>query len=648
MNEVERIDDAWTFYERSLGTLTSGIDEDAEMPRPSALHLASNIPASGGVESTWNGAGWVEVAYGASGNVTSFTVHGQCHDVSTDSCVDDTSDSVADRITALRTACTCAQDQHYSLRWDELNRLVDARRYDRPGTGTWTGAARMRYRYDGANQRGIKEVITSPMTSGPGGIFGTGGGGSGTGWTTSERISLFVYPGDYERRGLTRTFSTYTADTSGPDATETQYLVAGARLVWANSADGLTPLIDNNRRATINVTDLLGTTGAVVDLLTADVVEVSTYYPNGARENLWTSDSITPLEPMGFTTKEADEEIGMTYFGERWLIPRLGRWATPDPLHIHAAGGGEALNSYHYVSGNLLAAVDPQGLLGFSFASSADPTSGVRDDAALRSTLRNSTWNMVSALRDELSYYFGIRTGVTGEGGNDILDLYTIEDAGVLAAAQTRVEQGMRDRGWDQAAIDAGLADWNTARQFLTSVVQSRRDIQITTRDPESGRTLYGWKATTGDTNGRILHIYANPLTFADNGRIIASSHGAAVAMGSIFAGILHEPGHGDPDTQLLTQTLDGDVPGGCPLRPRCPRTDRVTIENEITLDTDRVLEVLGLPTRGDYFEQSPPWDGRNSSNPANRTVRLENGDTVTFPTTNQLRPDRPPARETP
>ncbi|MBN8616008.1 MAG: hypothetical protein J0L92_35785 [Deltaproteobacteria bacterium] len=39
MNEVERIDDAWSFYERSLGTLTSGVDEDAEMPRPSALHL---------------------------------------------------------------------------------------------------------------------------------------------------------------------------------------------------------------------------------------------------------------------------------------------------------------------------------------------------------------------------------------------------------------------------------------------------------------------------------------------------------------------------------------------------------------------------------------------------------------------------------
>jgi len=67
-------------------------------------------------------------------------------------------------------------------------------------------------------------------------------------------------------------------------------------------------------------------------------------------------------EPSGFTGKEGDEEVGLVYFGERYLIPRLGRWASPDPLHVHAVGGGEALNSYHYVGGNLLAGRDPAGL----------------------------------------------------------------------------------------------------------------------------------------------------------------------------------------------------------------------------------------------------------------------------------------------
>ena len=43
-------------------------------------------------------------------------------------------------------------------------------------------------------------------------------------------------------------------------------------------------------------------------------------------------------------------------------MPHLGRWASPDPLQIHAGGGGEFGNSYHYVSGNLLQATDPTGL----------------------------------------------------------------------------------------------------------------------------------------------------------------------------------------------------------------------------------------------------------------------------------------------
>ena len=68
------------------------------------------------------------------------------------------------------------------------------------------------------------------------------------------------------------------------------------------------------------------------------------------------------LEPLGFTAKEADDEVGVTYFGERYLIARIGRWASPDPLHVHAVGGGEALNSYHYVAGNLLQGRDPIGL----------------------------------------------------------------------------------------------------------------------------------------------------------------------------------------------------------------------------------------------------------------------------------------------
>ena len=102
-NQVGWDDDASSFYERSLGTITNGRTEEGEA-RPSALYLATNIdnavlacegdapsrspaqqlsllrcaPKSSGIEGGWDGAGWVEVDYGDSGNVESFTVHGEC------------------------------------------------------------------------------------------------------------------------------------------------------------------------------------------------------------------------------------------------------------------------------------------------------------------------------------------------------------------------------------------------------------------------------------------------------------------------------------------------------------------------------------------------------------------------------------------
>ncbi|MGF1467872.1 MAG: RHS repeat-associated core domain-containing protein [Sandaracinaceae bacterium] len=122
---------------------------------------------------------------------------------------------------------------------------------------------------------------------------------------------------------------------------------------------------DREHRVTTGVADLIQTTSAVFDVRTGALTECSTYYPNGARETYLVdeaSDRRATPEVMGFTGKEGDEEVGVVYFGERYLIPRIGRWATPDPLHVHASGGGEALNSFHYVSGNLLAARDPLGL----------------------------------------------------------------------------------------------------------------------------------------------------------------------------------------------------------------------------------------------------------------------------------------------
>jgi len=62
-----------------------------------------------------------------------------------------------------------------------------------------------------------------------------------------------------------------------------------------------------------------------------------------------------------FTGKEEEAEVGLTYFGKRYLNAYLGRWISADPLAIHAPGEAD-LNIYAYVSGSILKNVDPLGL----------------------------------------------------------------------------------------------------------------------------------------------------------------------------------------------------------------------------------------------------------------------------------------------
>ncbi|UJR84874.1 Hypothetical protein I5071_69530 [Sandaracinus amylolyticus] len=333
-NSTEWSDDQDSFYERSLGDITNGLDIDA---RPSALYFATNIAAP--LASPQGNAGWLELDYGAGGNVTAMTVRAQCGPRETQAvCTPGAGTDDLARRDSLRATCACAQEQHYEYRWDELNRITEARHWDRE-SGTWTLRVRQRYRYDGANQRTVKQTL-----------FQTDQG------AIEERIALYVLPGDFERRGLVR--GQDLAYQPSSEGAETQYLVAGARLVWRHESGS-----HKARRLTVPLADLIQTTAATLDVMSGDLLEASTYHPNGARETVW-ADTHDPsaLEPAGFTAKEADEEVGLTYFGERYLIARIGRWASPDPLHVHANGGGEALNSFHYVTGNLLQSRDPLGL----------------------------------------------------------------------------------------------------------------------------------------------------------------------------------------------------------------------------------------------------------------------------------------------
>ena len=78
----------------------------------------------------------------------------------------------------------------------------------------------------------------------------------------------------------------------------------------------------------------------------------------GTRENRCAG--TTNASDSCFTGKEEDIDVGLTYFGKRYLSPYLNRWISPDPLAVHAFGAD--LNVYAYVNARVLAAVDPLGL----------------------------------------------------------------------------------------------------------------------------------------------------------------------------------------------------------------------------------------------------------------------------------------------
>src|SRR5690606_33583600 len=64
-------------------------------------------------------------------------------------------------------------------------------------------------------------------------------------------------------------------------------------------------------------------------------------------------------EPYKFTGKEEDVEVGLVYFGARYLSLGLAQWMSADPVTIHQVRSD--INAYAYVMGRPLVAVDPDG-----------------------------------------------------------------------------------------------------------------------------------------------------------------------------------------------------------------------------------------------------------------------------------------------
>ncbi|MFT3925550.1 MAG: SpvB/TcaC N-terminal domain-containing protein [Myxococcales bacterium] len=268
-------DDGHMFYERSLGSITNGANlatGASPARRPSALYLASNLDPSTPTDL----GGWVETDYGRGGNLLAMTVHARCVNASASTCSDPGGSDPSTRRSALRSRCSCQSEQHYVYRWDALNRLQEARRYDRTSGGSWSYAARQRYRYDSQNQRTVKHTLVAG--------------------SSDERAALYVFPGDFELRGMVVDAEDGDSWVPVSDEAEAQYLIAGARLVWKNRQTH-SSLFDPEHRLTLAITNLVGSTSAVVDLVSGELTEVTGFYPNGAREHWLTASGYGEVNP---------------------------------------------------------------------------------------------------------------------------------------------------------------------------------------------------------------------------------------------------------------------------------------------------------------------------------------------------------------
>lgn len=226
--------------------------------------------------------------------------------------------------------------------WDEIGQLVRARRWDYtslpvgapvypslPGaTADWD----VRYAYSGG-QRVLKSSLAGGVDRHTLNVFGS---------LRVEQTSYDAVANDY-----------------AVDATtEVVYLDGFARVVF----DATLPSPSGNAvHVFFTIGDPQGSSSLVVDKETGELVEKTSYMAYGAvesdyRPSRWASQR----DAFKYTGKEADVEVGLTYFGARYYSPHLHQWISPDPLTIHGAVGDA--NPYAFVQGSPQRYVDPFGL----------------------------------------------------------------------------------------------------------------------------------------------------------------------------------------------------------------------------------------------------------------------------------------------
>lgn len=314
-NLIASEDDQSARYDRSLGAVTLGTTADG----PHQLRQANGITA----------------VHDAAGNLTELEVEraGTCEG----------------------PASRCAQWFVYD--WDEAGQLVRARRWDFEGN------------------------VISPQPSGKGLPAGPPAWDLRYRYTLGTRVLKSARDSQGRQSYTLDVFDTLRLDRVAFDAAARDYRrdperlrvrlgrAAQAALGYGGGAQAIfdragtlpRPAGGSPIHLLLELGDRLGSSAVTIDHASSELVERTTYQPYGAvesdfRPRRWRAHR----EDERFTGKEEDIEVGAVYFGARYYQPHLGRWLSADPLAIQ--GLATDPNPYAYVSGDVLASVDPRGL----------------------------------------------------------------------------------------------------------------------------------------------------------------------------------------------------------------------------------------------------------------------------------------------
>ena len=213
---------------------------------------------------------------------------------------------------------------------------------------------------------------------------------------------------------------------------------------------------------------------------------------SASRANLRLVEDLTPAETetrfkeassSEFTGKEEDVEVGLQYFGKRYLNPLLGRWVSADPLEIHAVGNSGEFNVYAYVSGQVLKNTDPFGLCGADEPCSSE-TGGESVD------VNESSDTSVSTEENQSSYLEQPKEGATRIAGS--------ADDGVTVSA------GMSGRYASKGAIDVeGTLNLHFTRDSSGITISLEVDFNVGL-NIAAGADGYTWEVSAKGEGGAV------------------------------------------------------------------------------------------------------------------------------------------------